>query len=156
MSFHLVQVNVAFQKYAMDDPQFSGFVDNLDRINGLADSTPGFVWRYISDDDDAAVKKLFGNPMLLFNMSVWESKQALEDFVYRSDHVHILRQRAEWFVPQKGPSMALWWTAAGTLPGITEAKHRLELLAQAGPSEDAFTFRNSFEPPASNRQTVAR
>jgi hypothetical protein len=156
MSFNLVQVNIAFAKYDMDDPRFAGFVDNLDRINGLADSTPGFVWRYISDDDDAAVKKLFGNPMLLFNMSVWESKQALEDFVYRSDHVHILRQRAEWFVPQKGPSMALWWTAAGTLPGITEAKHRLELLAQAGPSEDAFTFRNSFEPPASNRQTVAR
>ena len=147
MNFHLVQVNIAYAKFDMDDPRMAGFTDNLDRINGIADESPGFVWRYVSDDNDAAVKALFGDPMLLFNMSVWESIKALEDFAYRSDHVGILRQRAEWFVPQKGPSMALWWTAAGTLPGITEAKHRLERLAQAGPTEDAFTFRRAFEAP---------
>lgn len=155
MSFHLVQLNVAIAKFDMEDPRMAGFTDNLDRINGLADVSPGFIWRYTSDDNDAAVKALFGDPMLLFNLSVWESKEALEDFVYRSDHVAILRQRAEWFVPQKGPSMALWWTAAGTLPGITEAKHRLERLAQAGPTEDAFTFRSAFDPPA-DRKTAAR
>jgi hypothetical protein len=86
-------------------------------------------------------------------MSVWESKQALEDFVYKSDHVKILRQRAEWFVPQKGPSMVLWWQAASSLPDIAEAKHRLERLAQAGPTEDAFTFRRYFDPPAAVQRT---
>ena len=148
MVFHLVQVNVAYRKYSEDDPHFAGFMNNLDRINALADSAPGFVWRYISDDDDAEAKAEFGDPMVLFNMSVWESKQALEDFVYKSDHVKILRQRAEWFVPQNGPSMALWWITAGTVPGVSESRHRLERLAQAGPTEDAFTFRRFFDPPS--------
>jgi hypothetical protein len=155
MNFHLVQVNVAFRKFEMEDPRFAGFVDNLDRINAIADSTPGFVWRYVSDDDDAEAKAVFGDPTLLFNMSVWESKQALEDFVYKSDHVKILRQRADWFVPQKGPSMALWWIEAGTLPGIVESRQRLERLSQAGPTEDAFTFRRYFDPPTARQRTNA-
>jgi Domain of unknown function (DUF3291) len=148
MNFHLVQVNIAFPKYQPDDPRFAGFVDNLDRINALADASPGFVWRYASDDEDLEAKAVFADPTLIFNMSVWESRAALEDFVYRSDHVQILRQRAEWFLPQKRPTMALWWKEAGELPGITEARHRLDLLAQAGPTVDAFTFRRTFEPPA--------
>ena len=80
-------------------------------------------------------------------MSVWESKQALMDFVYKTDHVNILRKRAEWFVPQNRPVMAVWWLAAGTVPTIAESKRRLEILEQAGPSEDAFTFRHFFASP---------
>jgi hypothetical protein len=90
---------------------------------------------------------VFADPTIIFNMSVWESKQALEDFVYKSDHVKILRQRADWFIPQQGPTMALWWLPAGTTPGIVESKQRLDRLAQAGPTEDAFTFRRFFEAP---------
>jgi len=148
MPYHLVQVNVAYRKYSDDDPRFAGFLDNLDRINALADAAPGFVWRYVSDDDDAEAKAVFGDPTVLFNMSVWESKQALEDFVYKSDHVAILRQRADWFIPQKGPTMAMWWIPAGTIPGVAESRHRLERLAQAGPTEDAFSFRRFFELPS--------
>lgn len=148
MSFHLAQVNIAIAKYSYDDPSFAGFVDNLDRIYALAESTPGFVWRHVTIDDDEEVKALFGEPDLIFNMSVWEDKEALSNFVYKSDHVDILRQRAEWFIPQNRPIMALWWQRAGTIPTFLEARHRLELLAQSGPTEDAFTFGSFFEPPA--------
>ena len=147
MSFHLAQVNIAIAKYSYDDPQFAGFVDNLDRIYTMAESTPGFVWRHISVNNDAEAKAVFNEPELIFNMSLWESKDALSDFVYKSDHVNILRQRAEWFVPRNGPIMALWWQEVGTIPSIPEARHRLDLLAQAGPTEDAFTFGNLFDPP---------
>ena len=34
-----------------DDERFAGFVDNLDRINALAESSPGFIWRYVSTDN---------------------------------------------------------------------------------------------------------
>ena len=148
MSYHLAQVNIAIAKYAYDDPRFAGFVDNLDRIYPLAESTPGFVWRHVTVNDDAEAKAVFGEPDLVFNMSVWESREALSDFVYKSDHVGILRQRADWFIPQDRPIFALWWQPAGTIPTIMEARHRLELLEQAGPTPDAFTFGTFFDPPA--------
>ena len=147
MNFHLAQVNIAIAKYSYEDPRFAGFVDNLDRIYALSESTPGFVWRHISVDNDAEAKAAFGEPNLIFNMSLWETKKALSEFVYKGDHVHILRQRAEWFVPQNRPIMALWWQDASTIPTVMEARHRLELLAQAGPTQDAFTFGNFFTPP---------
>ena len=148
MSYHLAQVNIAIAKYTYDDPCFAGFVDNLSRIYALAESTPGFVWRHVTVNEDAEAKAIFSEPDLVFNMSVWESREALNDFVYKSDHVGILRQRADWFIPQNRPIFALWWQPAGTIPSIMEARHRLELLEQAGPTPDAFTFGTFFDPPA--------
>ena len=115
--------------------------------NPLADQSPGFVWRYTQEDECEAGRDVFGDESLLFNMSMWESKEALMDYVYKSDHVQILRKRAEWFESQDRPILALWWQLAGTIPTVVEAKHRLERLAQAGPTEDAFTFRHFFEAP---------
>lgn len=148
MNFHLAQANIAIAKFSYDDPRFAGFVDSLDRIYAMAESTPGFVWRHVTVNDDAEAKAAFGESQLIFNMSVWETKESLSDFVYKSDHVSILRKRTQWFVPQNRPTMALWWQKAGTIPTILEARHRLELLAQSGPTEDAFTFGSFFESPA--------
>lgn len=147
MDCHLAQVNIAIARYSYDDPRFAGFVDNLDRVYDLAESTPGFVWRHVSVNDDVEAKETFGEPNLIFNMSVWESKEALREFVYKSDHASILRQRADWFVPMDRPVFALWWQAAGTIPTIANSRHRLDRLQQAGPTGDAFTFRNFFEAP---------
>lgn len=149
MNWHLAQVNIGVAKYSYEDPGFAEFVNNLDRINALADTAPGFVWRYAADDETAVGKDIFGDDDMLFNMSVWESREALMDYVYKTDHVHILRKRAEWFVQQKGPILALWWQPAGTLPTPAEAKHRLQQLEQSGPTEDAFTFRRFFAAPES-------
>lgn len=147
MSCHLAQVNIAVAKYSYEDSRFAGFVDELERINALADAAPGFVWRYVAEDETAAGTEVFGDDDLLFNMSMWESREALMDFVYQADHVDILRRRAEWFVPQDRPILALWWQPAGTMPTVVEAKHRLKRLGQVGPSEDAFTFRRFFAAP---------
>lgn len=147
MKFHIAQVNIAFAKYDYDDPAFAGFVDNLDRIYALAESTPGFVWRHVSVDGDPEAKKIYASDEIIFNMSVWESYEAMHDFVFKTEHVDILRQRAKWFIPQRGPTMALWWLEAGTIPSIAESRHRLELLAHGGPTQDAFTFRNFFDAP---------
>ena len=147
MNFHLAQVNVAVAKYAYDDPRFAGFVDNLSRVYDLAESTPGFVWRHVTVDNDIEAKEAFGEPNLIFNMSMWLSKEALQEFVYKSDHASILRQRADWFVPMERPVFALWWQPVGTLPTIVETRHRLDRLQEAGPTEDAFTFGNFFEAP---------
>jgi hypothetical protein len=147
LTCHLAQANFAIARYAYDDSRFSGFVDNLDRINALADSAPGFVWRRVNDESDQEVQAVFGEDELIFNMSVWESREALNDYVYQTAHVDILRKKADWFVPQNRPTMTLWWQAAGTLPAVAEAKRRLEVLADKGPTAEAFAFRSQFPAP---------
>ena len=65
-------MNVATALFATDDPRMEGFMSRLDGVNALADSQPGFVWRLQSDS---------GGPMFLVNMSVWETFEALSEFV---------------------------------------------------------------------------
>ena len=147
MEFALANVNYAVSRYDYDDPAFAGFVDNLDRINALAESCPGFIWRHVSDDDDAEARRVFADDRLIFNMSLWSSVDALREFVYRSDHADLLRQRRDWFLPQQGPTLALWWQPAGVTPTVTEAKHRIDCLRLCGPTADAFTFHRLFDAP---------
>ena len=42
---HLAQMNVGTILYETTDPRMADFMNNLDRINAMAESSPGFVWR---------------------------------------------------------------------------------------------------------------
>ena len=148
MKWHLSQANIGVARYTYEQPEFADFVDNLDRINALADESAGFVWRFVQEDEHEAGRDVFADENVLFNMSVWESREALMDFVYRTEHVEFVRRRAEWFVPLDRPIMALWWQPAGTPPTVMEAKHRLDRLARSGSTPGAFTFRRFFDAPA--------
>ena len=131
----------------LDDPLMAEFVAALDRINALADTSPGFVWRLQTEAGNATAIRAFEDPLVLFNMSVWESIEALKDYVYRSDHVRFLRDRRKWFLPAAEARMVLWWIADGHRPSIEEGKERLGILRSRGPSPDAFTFKEWFEAP---------
>ena len=146
--FHLAQANVARMRAALDDPVMAGFVARLDALNAIADASPGFVWRLVEEDGDTAVVDAFGDPLLLFNMSVWESVAALEDYVYRSSHIDAVRRRGEWFERPSRAPFVLWWIEAGRIPDVAEARDRLETLWQHGPTARAFTFKRRFEPRA--------
>ena len=63
-------------------PQLKDFVDNLDRINELAEQSPGFVWRLKGDGNDATSLRPLGDNVLV-NMSVWRDVDALRDYVYK-------------------------------------------------------------------------
>jgi hypothetical protein len=131
----------------IEDPVMAGFVDRLESLNALADTSAGFVWRYQTDAGDATEIRVFDDELILFNMSVWESLQNLEDFVYRSNHLEALQKRAEWFErPERGP-IVLWWVPAGHTPSVEEAKERFDALWRDGPSAFAFTFRERFARP---------
>jgi len=143
---HIVQANVAHMRAPLDDPIMAGFAERLEPLNALADASPGFVWRLQTEEGDATEIDVFGDELVLFNMSVWESIEALESYVYKSNHVNAVQKRAEWFDrPTKSP-LVLWWIEAGELPTIEEGKARLEKLWSDGPTADAFTFRHRFEP----------
>lgn len=145
--FHLTQLNIARMRAPLDDPIMAEFVAGLERVNSLAERSPGFVWRLQTEEGDATALRVFDDEMIIVNMSVWESIDALREFVYRSDHVKVLRQQAKWFEPMQEASLVMWWINAGDLPTVEEAKARLEHLREHGPTERAFSFRKPFDPP---------
>ncbi len=149
-SHHLAQLNVARAKGPTDGPVMAEFMANLDRINALADASPGFVWRLQTDDGNATSIQAFDDPDMLLNMSVWTDFESFHSYVYKTDHVGFVRRRAEWFEPVEGlPVTVMWWIPAGTVPTVAEAIERLHRLAEHGPTAEAFSFRQRFGPPGS-------
>jgi hypothetical protein len=148
---HLAQVNIGKFLAPIDDPVMKGFKDQLDPINALADATPGFVWRLQTEDGNAtAVRPDDNDPLMAINMSVWESLESLQQYVYKGDHVAPLRDRRQWFQKIEGPILALWWIPAGHIPTVAEAMEKLAHLKAHGPTRDAFTFRAPFPAPDSD------
>ena len=122
-----------------------GFMAQIDEINAVADRAPGFVWRLQTEDGDATSIRLFDEPRMIVNMSVWESIEALFEYVYRSDHLRVLRTRKDWFDKLEGPHTVLWWIPSGTTPDVTEIPRRLDMLARDGPTPEAFSLRRLFD-----------
>jgi hypothetical protein len=147
-SHHLAQLNVGRLHRPLDAAEAAGFVAGLEPINALADASPGFVWRLTDDDggDATSLRPYEDDDMMIVNMSVWASRQALWDFTYRSDHLEYVRRRREWFMRMAEPFMVLWWVPAGHVPSVEEALSRLTRLRDDGPGPDAFTFRRPYEP----------
>ncbi len=145
MAHHLAQLNVAKLKAPLDEDSMAGFVEALDPVNALADGAPGFVWRLQTEDGDATSIRAFDDELMLVNMSVWESVEALGDYVYRSGHLDVMRRRREWVYRIAEAHLCLWWVEEGAIPTVEEAKERLEHLRTQGPTPHAFTFKRRFE-----------
>lgn len=147
MNHHLAQINIARFRVPGDDPVNADFMAALDRVNAVAESQPGFIWRLVGDGNDAMDINAFDDPDLAINMSVWTSIEALEAFVYRHpEHLAIMRRRAEWFDKMKVYA-ALWWVPVGHTPSLDEAKDKLATLEADGPTPAAFTFKHRFPAP---------
>jgi len=146
-SYELAQLNIGIVKGPMDSPVMADFVANLDRINALAEGSPGFVWRLKTDDGDATAIRPFEDENMLVNMSVWRDVESLNQYVYKSAHVEIMRKRKQWFERMSEAYMVLWWVPKGQRPSVAEAIARLEILRANGPGPQAFTFRQAFAPP---------
>jgi hypothetical protein len=135
---HLAQLNIGRFRYPTDDPRMADFMNNLDVVNGLADRSQGFVWRLKDQSNNATSFRPFPDPQMAVNMSVWESVEALERYVYQTVHKRFYGRREEWFDKLEGPHFVMWWIPAGHLPTLNEAKERLEHLAAHGFSDHAF------------------
>ena len=144
MQYHLAQLNIARMLAPMDSPIMTDFVANLDRINTLAENSPGFVWRLKDDSNNATSIRIYDDDFLIVNMSVWQSVEALFQYVYQSDHIEIFRRRKEWFEKMDQMHMALWYVPMGCRPSVADAEGRLTYLRQNGETPYAFTFKKKF------------
>jgi len=145
--YHLAQINIARADMGPDDPCFQSFRALLADVNALADDSPGFVWRLQDESGDATSIRVFDDPRLLVNMSLWETYDNLFDFTYRTAHAAVMARRKEWFERMTDGYMALWWVTAGHIPDAAEGRARLEALRAEGPGPRAFTFKKHFPQP---------
>lgn len=148
MAYHLAQINISRLLAPLDDPQIAGFVSQLDEINGLADEAPGFVWRLQSDSGNATDIAYSDDPFVIVNMSVWKNLEALRNFVYKSNHIGVFRDRASWFEKMDKPNYCLWWIPTGHIPSVAEGRERLEHYQANGATPYSFWFSQQFPQPA--------
>ena len=61
-TYHLAQLNIAQMNAPLDDPTMLGFVEQIDRINALAEQSPGFIWRLIEEYGNATSLRVLKTP----------------------------------------------------------------------------------------------
>lgn len=147
MACELAQLNLARPIAPLDSDVMAEFMGALEKVNAIAEASPGFVWRLQDDSGNATALQPMG-PDVLVNMSVWRDVAALSDYVHKSGHVAYLKRRKEWFKRFAEAYVVLWWVPLGHRPSMEEGIARLMLLRERGPSPEAFTFREAFAPPS--------
>ena len=145
--WHIAQLNIASMLGKdINDPVMSEFVAQLDTINALAEQSRGFVWRLKSDDGNATSYNPYHDDRIIVNFSVWQNADDLKNYVYKSAHTAVMKDRKKWFENFGQAYYVLWNIPAGYTPSLDEAVERLAYLQQKGPTVYAFDFKNIFEP----------
>ncbi|MEY2400974.1 MAG: hypothetical protein QOJ08_1085 [Ilumatobacteraceae bacterium] len=139
MKARLAQLNVATLRYPIDDPRTADFVEALPAVNSAGEQSPGYVWRLQSESGDATDIRVFDDPLVIVNLTVWDSIEALKAFAYRGTHRDFFKRRAEWFV-EGSTRTALWWIPHGSLPTTDNAKRRLDFIEALGSTPYAFSM----------------
>jgi len=137
---HLAELNIAVPKHDLDDPRIADFIDNLERINVLANTLPGFVWMLKDDSGSATGIETPWTGNVIANMSVWETPEQFEHFVWNTVHKQFYNRKHEWFSAMDSHHFVMWWVAEGHQPDLHEAKERLEHLDKHGNSDYAFDW----------------
>ena len=140
---YLAEVNIAKRLAPMDDPIMQDFVNNVDRMNAIADGSKGFIWR-LQDKDKHEASLIFQDDTIIINMSVWETQEALFNYTYHSGHIEVFKRKKEWFSKMKLMHMAFWYIPKGYEPTFQDAKNRLDYLNAHGDTPYAFSFKSKF------------
>ena len=138
---HLAELNVGRLLAPTDDPRVAGFMEALDKVNGLGKRMPGFVWMMEGSGAPGTGNteaKLEGDAQFISNLTVWEDVASLEQFVWNTVHRTFFQRRAEWFEVLGKMHFVMWWLPAGHQPTLDEALERLEHLRKTGDSDHAF------------------
>jgi Domain of unknown function (DUF3291) len=138
---NLAQLNVGRLVAETDDPRVAEFMAALDRVNGLGKRTPGFVWMMEGSgepDTGNTDTKIDGDPRFVANLTVWESVETLEHFVWNTVHRQFYERRHEWFELLGDRHLVMWWVPEGHRPTLQEALDRLAHLREHGDTDHAF------------------
>lgn len=138
---YLAELNIGRLVAPVDDPRVAEFMQALDRVNGMGKRMPGFVWMMEGSGEPGTGNtetKIAGDPLFVSNLTVWESVETLEVFVWNTVHRQFYQRRAEWFEVLGRMHFVMWWVSEGHRPTLQEGLERLEYLQANGDSDFAF------------------
>ena len=138
---HLAELNIGRLIAPTDDARVAEFMEALDRINGLGKRMPGFVWMMEGSGEPGTGNteaKIGGDPQFVANLTVWESVETLEAFVWNTVHRQFYERRAEWFEVLGKMHFVMWWVPEGHEPTLDEALERLARKQENGDTDHAF------------------
>jgi hypothetical protein len=140
-TMHLAELNIGRLLAPTDDPRVAEFMGALDRVNGLGKRMPGFVWMMEGSGAPGTGNtgaKIGGDPQFVSNLTVWESVETLENFVWNTVHRAFFERRAEWFEVLGKMHFVMWRVPEGYRPTLDEALARLAYKEEHGDSDHAF------------------
>ncbi|QQA44193.1 DUF3291 domain-containing protein [Pelagovum pacificum] len=138
---HLAELNVGRLVAPTDDPRVADFMNALDKVNTIGKRMPGFVWMMEGSGEPGTGNtdaKIGGDPQYVSNLTVWESVETLEEFVWNTVHRRFYERRTEWFEVLGEQHFVMWWVEEGHRPTLDEALERLEHRRRHGDSDEAF------------------
>jgi hypothetical protein len=148
VEYQLAEINIARMKgVAISDPIMKEFVDNLGKVNEIAEQSEGFLWRLKDEDNNATNFNPYNDEQIIVNVSVWDSIESLEHYMYKTFHSEFLKRRKEWFQSFGQVSTAMWWIKKGEIPDINQAMEKLDYLQINGASEIVFNFKQKYPQP---------
>jgi hypothetical protein len=141
LGHHLAELNVGRLLAPTDDPRVADFMNALDQVNGLGRRMPGFVWMMEGSGEPGTgntENAIDGDPLAITNLTVWESVETLEQFVWNTVHRQFYERRQEWFEILGEQHFVMWWVPEGHRPSLEEALERLDYKRTHGDSDQAF------------------
>lgn len=158
-SHHLAIYNFGIHVDASDSAAVRGFILREPMNFAAAERAAGFVarsgykgvpgprsWgplvfpRFLAQHGDGAG---------VSSLSLWQDTESLMAFTYTGVHADALKHARSWNMVQEWPPLVLFWVPAGRRPDWEEAVKRFEMLADHGPTPDAFSFKSAFGPDGS-------
>lgn len=136
----LAELNIARAIDDLDSEAMSAFVNALDKINALADAATGFVWRLQGDSGNATEINFSDDPREITNMSVWQTADDLEHYIWNTAHRGFMQRGNRWFLPPAKRTFVMWWVPIGHVPTLDEARERLAMIEANGPTAEAFDW----------------
>jgi heme-degrading monooxygenase HmoA len=143
---HLAQLNIGRLVGAPYDPCVAEFMGALDKVNGLGKRMPGFVWMMEGSGAPGTgntENNIGDDPRFVANLTVWESVEALENFVWNTVHRQFYDRRREWFEMLADTHFVMWWVPEGHRPDLDEGLERLAHLTSNGNTDHAFGWRGA-------------
>jgi hypothetical protein len=125
------------------EPEVAGFVDNIPAVFSVAERSDGFIWRFnrlTNPEHRAEFEAYVGDAALAVTLSVWESVEKLNHYVFKTLHGRFYDRKDEWFHPPGEAMFVLWRVPEGHEPTLAEAGSRLAHLRTHGPSDHAFDW----------------
>lgn len=138
---HLAELNIGRLVAPTDDPRVEEFMSVLDRVNGLGKRMPGFVWMMEGSGEPGTgntENNIGDDPRFVANLTVWESVETLEAFVWNTVHRQFYERRAEWFEVLGEMHFVMWWVPEGHRPTLDEGLERPGHLKSNGNTAHAF------------------